>query len=502
VRVIVTIVTSALVCFPSVAIAGFGQLNAPAVSYRTAGVALLQDSSGRFKQAKLVDAPLGKGDRVKYLIVATNESDQPQVAGVSIRIPDLTAYQPPDTDQFDKADILQYSTDGKTWHSGNAREARGRIVAIRWVLAAPLEPHMSASYSFVLRLTGPYSDRTGDFNAARDGTTTVQTLSIPVLSGIISALGVRAQPAKATAVPPLPGFEIPSSYVQTGEGLRLIGRGSNVLYRAAGVALVRRSDGSFAQAPMQHTSLKEGDNVRYTIFATNQGSSNANAGSTIEIPANTQFLGARGVRGDGVEVTNNGLTWTPASTTNLRDDEVRAVRWVRQAPLAPGQSAAFSLELRVAGPYSDPKGDLNVSSQKGSGSLRPLAEAALQSIAFSRVLLRRNEDTVQGIPLDQHIVGDILKPTLNTGFQKSDYAPVATAPPEHQNLSDRLKHDVHLDNLDMNFVGFVVGIVGLGITGLVLVFARSRERPDKLTEELLDERDARGANRAGPTTRR
>jgi uncharacterized repeat protein (TIGR01451 family) len=321
----------------------------------------------------------------------------------------------------------------------------------------------------------------------------VQTLSIPVIDNIIAALGVRSQPAKATSIPPLPGFEVPASVVQTGEGLRLVGRGSDVLYRAVGVALVRRTNGSYQQIPLAHQKLKAGDDVRYTIFATNQGTSTANAGSTVEIPQATQYINSRAVHGDALEVSDNGLNWTPAATTGLRDDQVRAIRWVRQSPLGPGQSAAFTIELRVSGDYTDPKGDMNVSLEKGNASLRPLAEAAISSIAFSRVLLKRNEDTVQGIPLDKRIVGEILQPSQQTGVVRSDTAPIATAPPDHPSFSDTVKERLHAQNVDMNFVGFVVGIVGIGITGLVLVFARSKERPDRVT--MLDEQDARGTRR-------
>jgi hypothetical protein len=58
-------------------------LNAPLVTYRMSGVALVPHGEGHFVEAPLADAPLGAGSRIRYLLIASNTSHDVQVAGVS-----------------------------------------------------------------------------------------------------------------------------------------------------------------------------------------------------------------------------------------------------------------------------------------------------------------------------------------------------------------------------------------------------------------------------------
>ncbi len=126
--------------------------------------------------------------------------------------------------------------------------------------------------------------------------------------------------------------------------------------------LVQHSNGQIKQTPVQGLTLKAGDLVRYTIVATNVGTSPAFKLVPVgPIPQATSYV-LQSARGDdaAVQYTLDGKSWsarpafsvkTPRRTLVKAADPAlyKAVRWIAPRALAPHKTQTFSYEVRVNG---------------------------------------------------------------------------------------------------------------------------------------------------------
>jgi hypothetical protein len=178
------------------------------VTYRTVGEALIRQTDGSYLRRPLATATLSTGDLVHYLVIATNHSASQQTAAASLHIPAFTEYLN-DGSNVGRA-VIEFTTDGRTW-SQNPRLGAGRhINALRWVLVEPLDPYESALVTFVLRITGPYADHTGDLAAAARA----RNAGLPVKAlTAAQAQEVMSHPRDGSILPVVPLGAIPVTSV-------------------------------------------------------------------------------------------------------------------------------------------------------------------------------------------------------------------------------------------------------------------------------------------------
>jgi len=120
--------------------------------------------------------------------------------------------------------------------------------------------------------------------------------------------------------------------------------------------------GHAAEKPVEKTSLKRGDIVRWTIVAENDGTKPAlHLAPMDRVPQGMTFLAgsAASAAPAAVQYTLDGRAWSPRPTVKvtLKNGKVetkpadpasyRAVRWVFARPLAAHERASVSFETRV-----------------------------------------------------------------------------------------------------------------------------------------------------------
>ncbi|HEY8298000.1 MAG TPA: hypothetical protein VIG32_08270 [Candidatus Baltobacteraceae bacterium] len=126
--------------------------------------------------------------------------------------------------------------------------------------------------------------------------------------------------------------------------------------------LVRQAGGRVSEKPIDGLVLKAGDLVRYTIAATNSGTSPALALVPVgQIPKATSYVpGSAHANGATPEFTLDGKSWsprpllitkTPRGTISRPADPAlyRAVRWISRHPLAANKRVVYSYDVRVNG---------------------------------------------------------------------------------------------------------------------------------------------------------
>jgi hypothetical protein len=414
------------------------KLNGSQIAYRLQGVALVKDSSGNRVEASLADAPLGAGDRVRYLIIATNQGSQPQVPGVVISIPEFTVWEPPK--DVSDADILEWSTDGTHWQAGMPKHP-AQVRKFRWALSDVLMPKMSTAFGFQLRLTGPYSDRTGDLNATRlpDARPLVAMASSEIKTIQTEHADHPVQRGPGETDPLKIGALMDNSKtVVDYNGLKMveIALRNEVAYRATGTATVRAPNGATRTLPVSQTRLGVGDRVSDAFLAQNIGDVTRMAGATFVLPSYARFSSAN-TRGDGIiEVTDDFTHWYKPS--QISADRVRGVRWAYDGKLNARQSAAFQVLVDVIGtPNTE---DLN--SPSGGGTFEALSPSAIQSLKFTSDLSAsaanagrdiQNQiasigNSYDGVPLTAKLADSVTTQVVS-GVVKSDATPVPTPTP-------------------------------------------------------------------------
>jgi hypothetical protein len=437
------------------------KLNAPLVTYRTSAVAYVRDAKGRYTEQPLISAALGAGDRIRYLIVATNATKSTQLAGVAVRIPPYTVWDP--TSELESPDIIQWTIDKVHWHAGVPRRGEAeRVKVVRWVLADKLRSGLSAAFVFQLRLTGPFSDRTGDLNMSRPGAVqNIETLNnaqireiqreARVDPEIADPLGLSALYAEKTRLLHFNG------QLQAQIALR-----NDVAYSVSGTAYLRDEQGIVSEVPLSQAHLHAGDRVRFTFTARNQADGPRQVGATFTIPAYARFDSA--VKGNGVlDVSADGVNWRPMARRGKI--QVSSIRWTHAGPIAPGATAEFSVELTVTrAPLPD-----EFTARNGQGSFDPLSSSAVQSVLFTNGLTIGSSQQYAGVPITQQLVRGVnaLAVPAVQGFVASgatpvpDHTPVDTAPPQQPaSESDRSKR-YGLTSAAVFFAIAVVGIVFL-----------------------------------------
>jgi uncharacterized membrane protein YgcG len=414
------------------------RLNGSQVAYRLQGVALVKDSKGKVSEASLSDAPMSAGDRVRYLIVATNQAGSAQVAGVAVTIPEFTVWEPPG--EVDEADILEWTLDGKHWRAGLPKDP-AKVHAIRWVLADVLMPHMSAAFAFSLRLTGPYSDRTGDLNATRSANVrplialenaqiaSIQTVhperAIAKGPGLTDPLGLGAMLSNTKSLVDYNGLKMAELTTR-----------NDVAYRATGTAFIRGANGSMKSVPVAQARLGVGDRVTYAFLAQNIGDATRAAGATFVIPSYARFNSAA-TRGDGIiEVTDDFVHWHKPS--KFPPEKVRGIRWAYDGKLNVRESAAFQVMVDVIGA---PKAE-DLQSKDGQGTFQALSPSAIQSVKFTNELtasaanaskdianqIANIGSSFEGVPLNSSLA-EAVNQVVQPGIVKSDATPIPTPEP-------------------------------------------------------------------------
>ncbi len=430
------------------------KLNAPLVNYRTSGVAYVRQANGGYKEEPLSSAALGAGDRIRYLIVATNATKSAQLAGVAVRIPDYTVWDP--SQDFESADIVQWTIDRVHWHGGLPGAADAdRVRVVRWVLADKLRGGLSTAFVFQMRLTGPFSDRTGDLNMSRpEIAKPVETLNdfqireiqrdAHIDPEIADPLGLTALYADKSRLLHFNG------QVQAEIAVR-----NDVAYRVAGTAYVHDDHGIVSEVPLSQAHLHAGDRVRFVFSARNEGDGPRQAGSTFTIPAYASFDSA--TSGEGVvDLSADGAAWRPLSKRGKL--QPRYVRWTYAGRLAPGQTTQFSALLTVVrGPSP-----AEFTARGGQGSFDPLSASAIQSVLFTNGLTVGKQREYSGVPITEQLMRGVKALALPAlpGFVASGATPIAEHTPVD---SDRTRQ--------YGLIG-AIGFGALAILGLVFLMLR------------------------------
>jgi len=121
-------------------------------------------------------------------------------------------------------------------------------------------------------------------------------------------------------------------------------------------------NGHASRTAIEHTVLKAGDLVHFTVSATNSGDAPARKFQPQAlIPAHTTYVpgSAHGAQG-AVEFSLDGKTWSPKPVLQTKtpggiiskpaDPSLyRAIRWTGSRGLAPKKTAIFSYDVRVNG---------------------------------------------------------------------------------------------------------------------------------------------------------
>jgi hypothetical protein len=439
------------------------RINAPLVTYRTSAVAYVRDAKGRYTEQPLVSAALGAGDRIRYLIVATNATKTPQLAGVAVRIPNFTMWDP--SSEFESPDIIQWTTDRVHWHSGAPPVGQAQQVRlVRWVLSDKLRSGLSAAFVFQLRLTGPFSDRTGDLNMSRpEAAKAITTLNNAQIREIQREVKVDPDIADPLGLSAL--YAEKSKLLHfNGQLQAQIAMRNDVAYTVAGSAFVRDDQGIVSEVPLSQAKLHAGDRVRFVFTARNQADGPRQVGATFTIPAYAHFLSA--TKGNGVlDVSSDGVEWRPIAKRGKTD--VQSIRWTHAGPLAPGATAQFMVELSVArAPLPD-----EFTARNGQGSFDPLSSSAVQSVLFTNGLTINKDQVYAGVPVTQEVirgVNALAVPAIH-GFVASgatpiaDHEPVDTAFPNQQQQADSSKPSA---------VTPAIGLFALAVIGVVFLLAR------------------------------
>jgi hypothetical protein len=478
------------------------QMNAPLVTYRMAGVAYVRGPGGRYKEKPLANAALGAGDRIRYLIVATNATASPQLAGIAINIPDYTVWEP--TSELGSADLVSWSQDHESWHAGLPTQGQAKLArGVRWVLAEKLRGGLSTVFIFELRLTGPYADPAGDLNMSRaPDAKPVQTLDdsdirdiqhdAHVAPEIADPLGLAAFIADKRKLLPRRNNE-----EQTDLTVR-----NGIAYRVSASSLERNGLGIPQRVPLSEAHLNTGDRVRFDFIAQNVGDSPRRAGSTFTIPFYARFDSAR--TGDGViDVSANGASWT--SLWAHGEAQPRYVRWTHAAPIAPGGSAQFSVNLIVdRGPAPAER-----ARPDAQGALDPLSTAAIQSVLFTDNLsagpVTRHE--YSGVPISDELVRGVRAISMPAlpGFAASTAAPIEDHKPVDTEANKKMTNIGAAALGVLAVIGLVVFLVMRGANRTYAadaafgarrgsVFSVSSEQDDPFRNS------SRNANRAEPVT--
>jgi hypothetical protein len=430
------------------------KLNAPLVNYRTSGIAYVRDANGRYSEQPLVTAALGAGDRIRYLIVATNSTKVPQLAGVAVTIPEYTIWDP--SAELEGADIVQWTDDRLHWHSGvpGAAETQ-RVKVVRWVLADKLRAGLSTAFVFQLRLTGPFSDRTGDLNMARAADVKpVETLNDAQISEIQREAHVEPEIADPLGLSAL--YADKSKLLHFNGQLQAeIAMRNDVAYRVTGTAYVHDDHGIVSEVPLSQARLHAGDRVRFVFSAQNTGDAPRQAGSTFTIPAYARFDSAAAPEGV-VDLSADGEIWR--SNANRGKLQPRYVRWTHAGRLAPGEASQFSVMLTVVREPSPAE----FTAKSGQGSFDPLSASAIQSVLFTHDLTVGRQQSYGGVPITEQIVRGVKALALPAlpGFVASGAAPI----PEHEPVDSERTRQLGLFGS--------IGFGALALVGLVILFLR------------------------------
>jgi hypothetical protein len=318
------------------------------------------------------------------------------------------------------ADIVQWTIDQKHWHNGrpNAADAK-RVRVVHWVAGDYLRPGMSTAFAFQLRLTGPYSDRTGDLNATRDpAARPVIALNETQVAAIQrSVLHITSAIAEPFAL----GGSLwrPSARLDDGSAGIVVRNG--VRYSVKATAYVRDADGDVHALPLAKAHPQPGDRVRYTFIAHNTSDGPRQAGATFNLPAGSRFAAV--MSSDGlIDVSDDGgMHWRRAASAPAGSP--RNVRYVHRGRLAPDAAGGFAVDVEiVAAPVAQ------ATAKPDPGSLDALSASAIRSFFFTRDLASGKRVKYDGFTLTPHLEG-IAKQAAGPGFVTSGATPMPTPMP-------------------------------------------------------------------------